>query len=134
MPSTGLLQLQFWGESDSRYYICFQDKIETDVPKNTSVFLFKTMIEDKLLPCVYKQMLGIDCPLCGFQRSLLLLFKGEVTSSFHMYPPLIPILSLIALLPFYIVNTRVSYKKVLYGHSISVLTIISLSYIVKIIN
>src|ERR1035437_2838241 len=104
MSSTGSLQLQFWEESFSHFYICFLDKFQTDVPENTSVFLFKTMIEDKLLPCAYKQMLGIDCPLCGFQRSLIMLFRGEVTMSFHMYPPLIPILSLMVFLPLYIVN------------------------------
>ncbi|WP_348425824.1 DUF2752 domain-containing protein, partial [Maribacter dokdonensis] len=29
-----------------------------------------------MLPCFTKQLLGVDCPGCGLQRSLLFLSKG----------------------------------------------------------
>ena len=29
----------------------------------------------QLLPCAWKQLLGISCPFCGFQRAVLLLCK-----------------------------------------------------------
>lgn len=45
-----------------------------------------------LLPCAWKDLFGICCPLCGFQRSVLLLLKGEVMNSFLMFPPLFPML------------------------------------------
>lgn len=41
-----------------------------------------------LLPCAYKSMFDISCPLCGAQRSILLLAQGEVTASFIMCPPI----------------------------------------------
>lgn len=44
-----------------------------------------------LLPCAWKQLLGISCPFCGFQRAVLLLCKGEVLSSVLMFPPLFPL-------------------------------------------
>lgn len=37
-------------------------------------------------------MTGLDCPGCGFQRSLLALLKGDLQKSFQLYPPAIPIL------------------------------------------
>lgn len=48
-------------------------------------------IEQYLLPCAYKQIFGIACPMCGFQRSLLLLLKGNIWQSIIMFPPLIPL-------------------------------------------
>ena len=47
-----------------------------------------------MLPCAYKEILGIDCPTCGAQRSLLLLIEGNFKDSFLLYPPLIPVLIL----------------------------------------
>ena len=44
-----------------------------------------------LLPCFYKQVFGISCPLCGGQRSVLLLFEGRFWESVKMFPPLFPL-------------------------------------------
>lgn len=41
-----------------------------------------------LLPCLHKQILGFSCPICGLQRSLLLLWDGEVWASVVQFPPL----------------------------------------------
>jgi hypothetical protein len=49
-----------------------------------------------LLPCPFKYITGIDCPGCGFQRSLLALVKGDVHQSFLLYPPTIPLLIMAA--------------------------------------
>lgn len=45
-------------------------------------------LEDHQLPCIYKKYLGIPCPGCGMQRSIILLLKGDVVGSFFAYPPL----------------------------------------------
>jgi|GEM_PF-5465797 len=34
-----------------------------------------------LLPCTYKQLFGISCPTCGFQRSLYSLLDGNIVES-----------------------------------------------------
>ena len=39
-----------------------------------------------LLPCAYKQLFGFSCPLCGFQRSMLLLWDGQVQASLIQFP------------------------------------------------
>ena len=43
-------------------------------------------LENFMLPCFTKQIIGIDCPGCGLQRSALFLLKGEFWNAFHMYP------------------------------------------------
>jgi hypothetical protein len=43
-----------------------------------------------LIPCPLKKLTGIDCPGCGFQRSLLALIDGDLNKSLHLYPATIP--------------------------------------------
>lgn len=45
-----------------------------------------------LLPCPFKYLFKIDCPGCGFQRSVIALLQGECAKSFELYPPTIPFL------------------------------------------
>lgn len=54
-----------------------------------------------LLPCIYKQLFGVSCPLCGFQRSVVLLLQGNVIDSLKMFPPLF---LLIFMFCFYLVS------------------------------
>lgn len=51
------------------------------------------LIPSLLIECSTKRLLGIDCPGCGFQRSVLCLLDGQVVASINMYPATIPILS-----------------------------------------
>ncbi len=55
-------------------------------------------LENFMLPCFTKQLLGVDCPGCGLQRSLLFLIKGEFISAFLMYPAIYPMLALFVFL------------------------------------
>ena len=55
-------------------------------------------LESHQIPCIYKSILGIECPTCGFQRALILLLKGEWVGSLKVYPALIPTLILLLLL------------------------------------
>ena len=50
--------------------------------------------EDQMLPCLSKQLLDMECPGCGLQRSVALLLDGELLASFLMYPGLYPMMSL----------------------------------------
>lgn len=55
---------------------------------------------DQMLPCLSKQLLDLECPGCGLQRSVVLLLQGEVKASFLMYPGLYPLILLFALIIF----------------------------------
>jgi hypothetical protein len=84
-----------------------------------------------MLPCAYKSLLGIDCPLCGGQRSLLLLLKGDMAGSFRMYPPLVPVLLCAALFIVYLVNRKLISAALIRGISLVVLIMVIISYIVR---
>ena len=64
-------------------------------------------LEDYMLPCLNKQLFGIECLGCGIQRAAALLFKGEFIAAFKIYPA---IYSLILLVLFLLVNLVVKFK------------------------
>ncbi len=84
-----------------------------------------------LFPCAYKSLFGIDCPICGFQRSLLYLIEGRFTDSFHMYPPLIPFLIFLGLLGFHLINKNFISRKWIERSGAGLLVIIFTSYFIK---
>lgn len=43
-----------------------------------------------MLPCMSKQLIGLDCPGCGIQRSISFLLEGNISDSFLIYPGLFP--------------------------------------------
>lgn len=64
-------------------------------------------LKDYMLPCLNKQLLGLDCPGCGIQRSADLLLHGEFLAAFQMYPGIYPI---VLLLIFLITSSFVKFK------------------------
>ena len=59
-----------------------------------SLINFIDWLQNHLLPCPFKALTGIDCPGCGFQRSLIALFQGDFNKSWSLYPPTVPLLIL----------------------------------------
>lgn len=53
---------------------------------------FISWLQNHLIPCPFKYITGIDCPGCGFQRSVIALIHGDLHKSFQLYPPTIPLL------------------------------------------
>jgi len=53
---------------------------------------FINWLQNHLIHCPLKYITGIDCPLCGFQRSVLELIQGNFHKSFMLYPPAIPVI------------------------------------------
>ncbi|HEY0091051.1 MAG TPA: DUF2752 domain-containing protein, partial [Flavobacterium sp.] len=43
-------------------------------------------LNDLMLPCLNKAIFGIECPGCGIQRAISLIFMGDFTSAFQMFP------------------------------------------------
>ena len=64
-------------------------------------------MEEYLLPCLNKEIFGIDCLGCGIQRAAVLLFRGEFVAAFKMYPA---IYTLFLLGLFLIFNMFVKFK------------------------
>ena len=88
-------------------------------------------LENYMIPCLSKTLFGFECMGCGFQRSLLLIWKGQFIEAFYMYAAIYPILVLSA----YIIITRFykfkNYKKGINWMSILSITTIILSYTIK---
>jgi len=53
---------------------------------------FVNWLQNHLLPCPFKYLTGIDCPGCGFQRSIIALIQGDLHKSLTLYPAAIPLL------------------------------------------
>ncbi len=64
-------------------------------------------MEDFLLPCLNKQIFGLDCYGCGGQRALLLVFNGEFAAAYKMFPAIYPLLFLLI---FVLVNLFFKFK------------------------
>lgn len=91
-------------------------------------------MEEYMLPCLNKKLLGIECMGCGIQRAIVLIFKGEFVNAFHMYPA---IYSLLILFIFIGINFFFKFKtsnKII--GTLAVITVVTIitSYIIKIIN
>jgi hypothetical protein len=98
-----------------------------------SLSVLAEWLRNHLLPCPFKFFTGIDCPGCGFQRSVLAMIQGNFHESFRLYPPAIPLLLtfiyLMADKHFKLDNRHFTVKKTVY---MITATIIMVSYVLKI--
>jgi hypothetical protein len=67
-------------------------------------------LEKHQLPCFYHQVLHVECPMCGFQRALILLLKGDLVGSIVLFPALIPTILLFILLLSWMVFRKPCWK------------------------
>jgi hypothetical protein len=49
-------------------------------------------LEEHMMPCMYMQHFGIECPGCGIQRAFIELLKGNIIESIRLYPALLPLI------------------------------------------
>jgi hypothetical protein len=94
--------------------------------------MFIDWVANHLLSCPLKQTFGLDCPGCGFQRSILLLIKGDFNSSLKMYPATVPILTLLLFLPTHLKFDFKNGARLIKGLYIGIALIILFNYILKI--
>ena len=57
-------------------------------------------LENLMIPCLFKALFGIECLGCGFQRAIILLFKGKFIEAFYMYPGVYVVFLFIGILVF----------------------------------
>jgi len=83
-------------------------------------------IEDNALKCFYKEHFGLECFGCGFQRSIVLLFRGELVESIKMFPALYPLILLLVFLPYHL------WKKPLWGYKVILILFINIVLVLMI--
>jgi hypothetical protein len=97
-----------------------------------SRLVFINWLQNHLIRCPFKYLTGIDCPGCGFQRSVLALAQGDFHKSFGLYPATIPLLLFftygLADKFFKLDNSKNQLKKTLF---IIVGSIVLISYTIK---
>ena len=89
-------------------------------------------LQNYLIPCPFKKLTGIDCPGCGFQRSVLALFSGQLHQSIVLYPATIPIVAAVIFSTF---NGRLNltrYNAIKKGLFILSAIVVLVSYTIKI--
>lgn len=88
-------------------------------------------IGQHLLPCPSKYFLGMDCPGCGMQRSVIEMLKGNVVESLKMYPGMLPMVFTMVLLAFHLkYRFENGARWLLYSYSFSAVIVV-VSFIIK---
>lgn len=64
-------------------------------------------LEEYMLPCLNKELFGLDCMGCGMQRSIALILRGHFTEAFYMYPAIYTLILLFAVI---LVNAIQNFK------------------------
>lgn len=91
-----------------------------------------TSPEEYMLPCLNKAFLGFECPGCGLQRAVVLLFQGEFTAAFHMYPPIYTLIPLFGFVFFNAIKPIKNSHRIILTLAILNVVVIFGSYIIKI--
>jgi len=90
------------------------------------MLIFAKGLDDYMLPCLNKTLLGFECMGCGLQRSIALIINGKFVDAFFMYPA---IYTLIAFFGFLIVNSFKNFK-----HSNKIIIILALANVFIIVS
>lgn len=89
------------------------------------------VLEKYMLPCLSKYFMEIDCPGCGFQRSLFALLKGDFAYSFKIFPAIFTTLLFFAISIFFIATRKQVVLKYLIIVAIVNALVTLIAYIIK---
>ena len=88
-------------------------------------------VEDYMLPCLNKKLLGIECFGCGSQRALLMVFKGDFVGAFQLFPAIYPMIFLFILIEYSIFNPQKKLGNWILWVGIITATTMTTSYYIK---
>lgn len=84
-----------------------------------------------MIPCMSKQLFGLDCPGCGMQRSVALLLRGDFVAAFHMFPAVYTTIPLFLFIGLHFVDKRRNYTKLIIPIAIANAAIMIIAYFYK---
>ena len=87
-----------------------------------------------MIPCVNKKIFGVECLGCGTQRALVLLFRGEFTAAFEMFPAIFTTIIFFIIIGLHFIDKTRNYHKLIIGLAIINAIIMIISYIYKMTN
>ncbi len=91
-------------------------------------------LDKYMIPCVNKKIFGVECLGCGTQRALILLFRGEFTAAFEMFPAIFTTILFFIILGLHFIDKSRNYHKLIIGLAIINAIIMIISYIYKMTN
>ena len=91
-------------------------------------------LEEFMIPCVSKKLFGIDCPGCGMQRSLMMVFQGDFTDAFKMFPAIYTTIPLFLFIGLHFIDKRRNYHKLIVPFAIVNAAVMIVAYIYKLTN
>ncbi len=88
-------------------------------------------LENHMMPCFYKQIIGIDCPGCGMQRSLIELMKGNFVVSFKLYPALLFVMITLSITALHLILKLKNGARIIQYSFIATSGVILINYLIK---
>ncbi|WP_264551466.1 DUF2752 domain-containing protein [Flavobacterium sp. N2038] len=88
-------------------------------------------LEKYMIPCLFKKLFGTECLGCGFQRSLFLLFEGDFSGAFRMFPAIFSTLLFFVFVALFFLDKSRNYKKVVWNIALFNLAFMIGGYIYK---
>ncbi|UOB18199.1 DUF2752 domain-containing protein [Abyssalbus ytuae] len=96
--------------------------------------MYYSDLNDYMIPCVNKKLFGVECPGCGMQRAVGLLFEGNFSGAFKMYPAIYTLIILILFLFFNLFyKFKFDFKIKVALITINIIIIVT-SYVIKMNN
>ncbi len=91
-------------------------------------------MEEHMLPCMNKQLFGIECPGCGTQRAIAFLMEGEFYEAFKMFPAIYTLGLFFILLGLHLFEKKRNYSILVIASAILNGAIILIAYLSKFIS
>lgn len=88
-------------------------------------------MEECMLPCMNKQLFGIECPGCGTQRAIAFLLEGEFYEAFKIFPAIYTLVFFFAILLLHFIDRKRNYSKWIATLAVINGLIMIISYLIK---
>ena len=89
-------------------------------------------MEEHMLPCMNKQLFGVECPGCGTQRAIAFLLEGEFWEAFKMFPAIYTLGLFFILLALHLLDKKRNYARLVIASAILNGAVILIAYFIKI--
>ena len=89
-------------------------------------------MKEHMLPCMNKQLFGVECPGCGTQRAIAFLLEGEFYEAFKMFPAIYTLTLFFVLLGLHLIDKKRNYSKLVIASAILNGAVIIIAYFIKI--
>lgn len=87
---------------------------------------------EHMLPCMNKQLFGVECPGCGTQRAIAFLLEGEFWEAFKMFPAIYTLGIFFIFLALHLLDKKRNYYKLVIASAILNGAVILIAYFIKI--